>query len=97
MQNKNLILFIVLAALIMGGWLWLQYILPPPTPEKKKDGDIAKADDKTVAKSRRKLEATAEIPQLSTTTGADKKSRPARKAPKPKRPVAAAPADTPPT
>jgi hypothetical protein len=34
-----------------------------------------KADDKTVAKVRRELESTAEIPQLEKTTGADGKQR----------------------
>jgi len=34
-----------------------------------------KADDKTVAKVRRELEATAEIPQLEKTVGADGKAR----------------------
>jgi hypothetical protein len=38
-----------------------------------------KADDKTVAKVRGELEATAEIPQLERTTGADRKARPSRK------------------
>jgi YidC/Oxa1 family membrane protein insertase len=50
MQNKNLILFIVLAALILGGWFYLQQILPPPTPAKKAE-DIAKnakKDEKTI-------------------------------------------------
>ena len=36
---------------------------------------LAKADDKTVASVRRGLEATAEIPQLGKTIGADKKGR----------------------
>ena len=35
------------------------------------------ADDKTVAKVRRKLEATSEIPRLEKTTGRDGRSRPA--------------------
>jgi hypothetical protein len=35
-----------------------------------------KADDKTVAKVRRKLESTSEIPKLKKTVGADGKSRP---------------------
>jgi hypothetical protein len=35
------------------------------------------ADDKTVAKVRRKLEATSEIPRLEETTGRDGRSRPA--------------------
>ena len=43
-----------------------------------------KADDKTVAKVRTALEATAEIPQLERTTGADGKDRPThRHTPKP--------------
>ena len=36
-----------------------------------------KADDKTVAKVRRKLEATSEIPRLEKTTGRNGRSRPA--------------------
>ena len=35
------------------------------------------ADDKTVAKVRRKLEATSEFPRLEKTTGRDGRSRPA--------------------
>jgi hypothetical protein len=38
-----------------------------------------KADDKTVAKVRRKLESTSEIPKLNKTVGADGKSRPKTK------------------
>jgi hypothetical protein len=38
-----------------------------------------KADDKTVATVRRELEATAEIPQLEKTTGADGKARPTKR------------------
>jgi hypothetical protein len=38
-----------------------------------------KADDKTVGKVRRELEATADIPQLDKTTGADGRARPAKK------------------
>ena len=44
-----------------------------------------KADDKTVAKVRRDLESTSEIPKLEKTVGADGKSRPANK-PTPKAP-----------
>ena len=40
---------------------------------------FAKVSDKTVTAARRSLEATAEIPQLDTTTGADGKARPARR------------------
>jgi hypothetical protein len=40
-----------------------------------------KDDDKKVARIRTELEATAAIPQLEKTTGADGKARPARKAP----------------
>jgi hypothetical protein len=48
----------------------------------------AKADDKTVANVRRGLEATAEIPQLKKTIGADGKSRSRpKKAPKPAAPA----------
>jgi hypothetical protein len=38
-----------------------------------------KADDKTVGKVRKELEATAEIPQLTKTTGQDGKSRPTKR------------------
>jgi hypothetical protein len=38
-----------------------------------------KVDDKTVAKVRRELEATSEIPKLEKTVGADGKSRPAKR------------------
>jgi hypothetical protein len=38
-----------------------------------------KADDKTVAKVRTELEATAEIPQLKATVGKDGKARPAKR------------------
>jgi len=38
-----------------------------------------KADDKTVAKVRRKLESTSEIPKLEKTVGADGKRRPPRR------------------
>ena len=43
---------------------------------------VVKADDKTVAKVRRELEATSEIPKLDKTVGADGKARkqPAKKA-----------------
>jgi hypothetical protein len=44
-----------------------------------------KADDKTVAKVRRKLESTSEIPKLKKTVGADGKSRPKIKNPKSQR------------
>jgi len=42
-----------------------------------------KADDKTVAKVRTELEATAEIPQLKKTKGKDGKARPAKAKKKP--------------
>jgi hypothetical protein len=48
-----------------------------------------KADDKTVGKVRRELEATADIPQLDKTTGADGKARTT----KPKKKRRARPAD----
>jgi hypothetical protein len=41
--------------------------------------ELSKADDKTVAKVRAELEATAEIPQLKKTKGKDGKERPTRK------------------
>jgi hypothetical protein len=56
------------------------------TPEKsnRQIAKQVKADDKTVASIRRDLEATAEIPQLEKTTGADGKARkqPAKRAAK---------------
>ena len=47
------------------------------TPEKsnRQIAETVKADDKTVGKVRRKLEATAEIPQLKKTTGKDGRAR----------------------
>ncbi len=47
------------------------------TPEKsnRQIAEQVKADGKTVGKVRRELEATAEIPQLETTTGKDGKAR----------------------
>jgi hypothetical protein len=60
------------------------------TPEKsnRRIAEQVKADDKTVGKVRRELEATAEIPQLETTTGRDGKARkqPAKRAVQPKQP-----------
>jgi ParB-like nuclease domain len=53
-----------------------------------------KADDKTVAKVRTELEATAEIPQLERTTGADRKARPSRK-PVPSPPIERKPTSRP--
>jgi hypothetical protein len=46
-----------------------------------------KADDKTVAKVRTKLEATSEIPKLTKTVGKDGKSRPVRKKQAPEKPA----------
>ena len=54
-----------------------------PTQSNRSIAATAKVDDKTVGTVREKLEATAEIPQLETTTGADGKAR-KRKAKKPK-------------
>lgn len=55
------------------------------TPEKsnRQIASVVKADDKTVAKVRTELEATADIPQLTKTTGADGKARKQRKRPSP--------------
>jgi len=53
-------------------------------------GSMAKVDDKTVGVVRAKLEATAEIPQLTKTTGRDGKARKvktAKPAPKPRAPT----------
>jgi ParB-like chromosome segregation protein Spo0J len=46
-----------------------------PTQSNRQIAATAKVDDKTVGVVREKLEATAEIPQLDATTGADGKSR----------------------
>lgn len=46
-----------------------------------------KADDKTVAKVRTKLEATSEISKLTKTVGKDGKSRPVRKKQAPEKPA----------
>jgi ParB/Sulfiredoxin domain len=47
------------------------------TPEKSNNsiGKLTKTDDKTVAKVRRKLESTSEIPKLEKTVGQDGKAR----------------------
>jgi len=52
-----------------------------PEKSNRQIAKAAKVDDKTVAKARRKLEATADIPQLKKTVGADGKARkqPAKK------------------
>jgi hypothetical protein len=50
-----------------------------PKASNRKIAKQVKADDKTVATVRRELEATAEIPQLAKTTGADGKERPAKR------------------
>jgi len=54
-----------------------------PTKSNRQIGEQAKVDDKTVGAVREELEATAEIPQLDATVGADGKTR-KRKAGKPK-------------
>jgi hypothetical protein len=54
-----------------------------PEKSNRETAKLAKVDDKTVAKIRRKLEATAEIPQLTKTVGADGK---VRRAPAPQKP-----------
>jgi hypothetical protein len=56
-----------------------------PETSNRKIAKQTKADDKTVAKVRRKLESTSEIPRLEKTTGADGRQRKARpkKPPKP--------------
>src|SRR6516225_6292583 len=46
-----------------------------PTQSNRRIAETAKVDDKTVGVVREELEATAEIPQLETTTGADGKTR----------------------
>ena len=50
-----------------------------PEQSNRQTAKQVKADDKTVAKVRSELEATAEIPQLNKTTGRDGKARPARR------------------
>ncbi|MFZ2078185.1 MAG: hypothetical protein WAV38_16320, partial [Xanthobacteraceae bacterium] len=54
-----------------------------PTKSNRQIAATAKVDDKTVGAVREKLESTAEIPQLESTTGADGKTR-KRKGGKPK-------------
>ena len=49
-----------------------------PEKSNRETAKLAKVDDRTVAKIRRKLETTAEIPQLTKTVGADGKARRAR-------------------
>ena len=49
---------------------------------------MAKVDHKTVAAVRQKAEATGEIPQLTKTTGADGKARPAKRTAAPAKPPA---------
>jgi YidC/Oxa1 family membrane protein insertase len=44
-NKKSLILFIVLAAFVMGGWFYLQQVFPPAPPAKKGD-EIAKTAKK---------------------------------------------------
>jgi hypothetical protein len=46
-----------------------------PETSNRRIGEEVKADDKTVGKVRKELEATAEIPQLDKTTGRDGKTR----------------------
>jgi ParB-like chromosome segregation protein Spo0J len=46
-----------------------------PTKSNRQIGEQAKVDDKTVGAVREELEATAEIPQLDATVGADGKTR----------------------
>src|SRR5262249_3730544 len=50
-----------------------------PGKSNRQIAKLTKADDKTVASVRRKKEATAEIPQLEATVGADGKKRVAKK------------------
>jgi ParB-like chromosome segregation protein Spo0J len=50
-----------------------------PTKSNRQIGDTTKTDHKTVGAERAKLEATGEIPQLETTTGADGKTRTAKR------------------
>jgi ParB-like chromosome segregation protein Spo0J len=53
-----------------------------PTQSNRRIAETAKVDDKTVGAVREKLEATAEIPQLESTTGADGKTRKRKGKPK---------------
>jgi ParB-like chromosome segregation protein Spo0J len=54
-----------------------------PTKSNRQIAKVAKVDDKTVGTIREKLEATAEIPQLEKTTGANGKARPRNRQPSP--------------
>jgi ParB-like nuclease domain len=61
-----------------------KFLTANPEKSNRQIAKEAKADDKTVAKVRSQLEATADIPQLNKTTGKDGKARPAKRSiPKP--------------
>ncbi|MGB3746190.1 MAG: hypothetical protein WBD11_16950, partial [Xanthobacteraceae bacterium] len=62
-----------------GRGLIAKVLKAKPKQSNRQIAKQVKADDKTVAKVRSKLEATAEIPQLTKTTGADGKARPSRR------------------
>src|SRR5581483_891794 len=69
MQQKNLLLAIVLTILIWSGWAALsQYFWPPPAP-KPKSTEVAKTDDKNKLKDGEAKKADAKDKQ-----GAEKKA-----------------------
>src|SRR4051812_42844652 len=82
MQNKNFILFAVLAALIVGGWFYLQSTLPPPPPAKK-GADLTKGDKKD--------DKQPEPPLKKPDEPKDKKEDKQPAPPAPGHPVAASP------
>ena len=54
-------------------------LMADPSRSNRQIATVAKVDHKTVGAARATLEATGEIPQLDTTTGADGKDRPTKK------------------
>lgn len=68
-------------------------LVATPETSNRQIAEQAKVDDHTVADVRRNLQATAEIPQLNRTVGADGKERPAHK-PKPTAVITTTPKQT---
>lgn len=58
-QRANIILFVLLSALVIGGWLWYQSLYPPTPPEKK--GDEQAQKDKKLPRKLTRTEAQATI------------------------------------
>src|SRR4051812_24877924 len=79
-MTKNIAVFVLVSAAILGGWIYLQTLLPPPRPpETKKDADA-------VAKSR---EAKADEAKKDIDAG----KKPEVKKEEPKKDVEKAPAE----